>query len=402
MPWYPLSRLRVAVNRAALKVLRFPKPFTLVGADSSLALCRTLARSGIRRIMVVTDGPLLALGILDSMVEALRVGGVTVRVFSEVEPDPGYALVLKGVAELTACRAEAILAVGGGSSIDCAKAIALAHANDCHPAKLTGVWLYALPRRKGLPLYAVPTTAGTGSEATIAAVVSDTGARIKKTIIDPRLVPEMAALDPKLTVGLPPFLTACTGMDALTHAIEAYVSTMATPETDDLARMASTMILRSLPVACENGGTMETRAELLLASCLAGMAFTRAGIGYVHAFAHQLGALYHVPHGLANAIVLPHVLAFGQSACVGRLAELAAAADIGDSNMAAHQRADTFIEHIRRLSVSLRIPSAVQELRADDFDAIIDRAFAEAHGTYAVPRYMDRGAAHRLLRGLLP
>lgn len=399
---HAVSRLRIAINRAALKVLNIPKPFILTGADSSLALCRTVARSGIKRIMVVTDAPLLKLGLLDPMVGALRAAGMVVRVFSEVEPDPGYELVQKGVAELTECGAEAVLTVGGGSSIDCAKAIVLSHANACPPSKLTGLWLYAMPRRKGVPLYAVPTTAGTGSEATIAAIVSDKAARTKKSIIDPKIVPGLAALDPKLTVGLPPFLTACTGMDALTHAIEAYISAMAMPETDEMARTASTMILRSLPATCQNGHDLDAREELLIASCLAGMAFTRAGVGYVHAFAHQLGGLYHLPHGLANAIVLPHVLEFSRSACARRLAEMAAVADIGASGMSADARAETFIAHIRQLSTSLGIPMVVEELRPDDFETIIDRAFAEAHGTYGVPRYLDRGSARRLLQGLLP
>lgn len=399
---YLLSRLRVAINRIALKILRLPKPFTLVGADSSLAMCRMLARSGTKRVMIVTDASLLKLGILEPMMEVLQAAGVTLHVFSEVEPDPGYDLVLKGVAALTESRAEAVLAVGGGSSIDCAKTMVLCHANDCHPSTLTGVWLYALPRRKGLPFYVAPTTAGTGSEATIAAVVSDTASRTKKSIIDPRLVPEVTALDAKLTLGLPPFITACTGMDALTHAVEAYISTMATPETDAMARTATGMILRSLSVACENGQDLAAREEMLLASCLAGMAFTRAGVGYVHAFAHQFGAFYHVPHGLANAVTLPHVLRFVTSASAGRLAELAAVAGIGTQDMSSVERADAFIGHIVRLSSLLGIPTKVPQLREVDFDAIIDRAFFEAHGTYGVPRYMDREAASCMLRELLP
>ena len=302
---YLVSRLCVALNRAALKFLHFPKPFTFVGAGSSLALCRTIANSGIKRVMVITDGPLFRLGILTAMIESLRTAGVEVDVYSDVEPDPGHELVLRGVSRLEQFQAEAVLAVGGGSSIDCAEAIVLCHANACHPSKLTGVWLYALPRKNGLPLFAAPTTAGTGSEVTIAAVVSDKATQTKEAIIDPRMTPSMVALDPQLTAGLPPFLTACTGMDALTHAIEAHLSTMALPETDDMSRIATATILRDLPAACENGLDLAARENMLVASCQAGMAFTRAGVGYVHAIAHQLGALYHVPHGLANAIVLP-------------------------------------------------------------------------------------------------
>jgi alcohol dehydrogenase len=399
---YLVSRLRVAITRTALKYLKFPKPYTFIGAGSSLALCRMIADSGIKRVMVITDGQLFRLGILKAMLKNLQVAGVEVHVYSDVEPDPGHELVLRGVARLEQFRAEAVLAVGGGSSIDCAKAIVLCHANARHPAELTGVWLYALPRKTGLPLYAVPTTAGTGSEVTIAAVVSDRDTQTKKAIIDPRMTPGIVALDPQLTVGLPPFLTACTGMDALTHAIEAYISTMALPETDALSRTATNTILRSLPVACQDGHDLEARENMLLASCQAGMAFTRAGVGYVHAIAHQLGALYHVPHGLANAIVLPHVLEYSKPACAGRLADLAQLAGIGSDAMGARDRAEAFIEHIRSLNAALRIPSVVGELCEEDFETIIERAFAEAHGTYGVPRYMDRKAAYILLRKLLP
>jgi alcohol dehydrogenase class IV len=395
---YLISRLRVAVNRAALKFLNFPKPFTLIGENSSLALCRVIARSGVKRVLIITDAPLFKLGLLEPMLDVFQQLGTEVRVFSDVEPDPDYDLIMRGVACLQQFQAEAVLAVGGGSSIDCAKAIVLSHANACHPAKLTGVWLYALPRKKGLPFYAIPTTAGTGSEVTVAAVVSDKTAQTKKAIIDPKTAPGMVALDARLTAGLPPFLTACTGMDALTHAIEAYISTMAMPETDELARTATAMIISNLPAAFHNGRDMEARENMLVASSLAGLAFTRAGVGYVHAIAHQLGGLYHIPHGLANAIILPYVLEFSKSACLARLAELAKVAHIGADSMGIAERADAFIEHIRHLNATTGIPATVKELRSEDMDTIIERAFAEAHGTYGVPRYMSRSEARAMLQ----
>jgi len=318
-----ISRIRVAVNRVALKILQFPRPFILSGADSSLALCREIAGSGVRRLMLVTDRPLFEMGIVNPALEALRQGGVTVETFCDVEPDPGYEVVLAGVDRLRQCGAEAVLAIGGGSSMDCAKAIVHCHANDAHPSKLAGLWLYALPRRRGLPLYAIPTTAGTGSEVTIVSVVSDKQARIKRTIIDPKLVPGMVALDPRLMAGLPRHITAPTGMDALTHAVEAYLSSLADPETDRLARAATAAIVSQLPRAYADGKDLEARGRMAIASCMAGLAFTRAGVGYVHAIAHQLGALYHIPHGLANAMVMPHVLDYSRSHCAGRLADLA-------------------------------------------------------------------------------
>ncbi len=399
---YLLSRLRVAVNRIVLPFLNFPKPFSFVGPDSSLTLCRSIARSGIKRAMVITDGSLFKLGIVNPLIDTLKEAGIVVDVYSDVESDPGYELVMAGVTRLKQFGAQAVLAVGGGSSIDCAKAIVLCHANDRHPSKLTGLWLYALPRKKGLPFYAIPTTAGTGSEVTIAAVVSDKAAQTKAAIMDPKTVPGMVALDPNLTLGLPPFITAQTGMDALTHAVEAYISTMAQPETDEMARMATAMIIRNLPAVYIDGQNVQAREAMLVASCMAGMAFTRAGVGYVHAIAHQLGGLYHLPHGLANAIVMPAVLDFSKEACAHRLADLARVSGIGQPAMSDLQLADAFIARIRQLNAAMQIPAIVKELRRKDFDTIVGRAFAEAHGTYGVPRYLSKANASTLLYQLLP
>lgn len=398
---YPISRLRVALNALVLRFLGLPKPLSLAGPDSSLTLCRMIASSGVQRILLVTDQALLRLGLAEAMLAALRDQGVAAEVFADVVPDPGYDVVLAGVERLRQCRAEAVLAIGGGSPIDCAKAILLSHANRCHPAKLTGLWLYALPRRKCLPFYAVPTTAGTGSEVTIAAVVSDGEAKSKRAIVDPKMVPAMVALDPRLTTGLPRFVTATTGMDALTHAVEAYLSTMASAETSQLARQASTALLRSLPQVLREPGNLQAREDMLVASCMAGLALTRAGLGYVHAFAHQLGGHYHLPHGMANAILLPAVLEFSKPCCADRLAELARAAGIGTDHDGDAKLADAFIAAILTLGAQLQIPDRVAELRRVDFETIIDHAFAEAHGTYGVPRYMSRPEARRLLESLM-
>ena len=399
---YLISRARVALNAAALPFLTFPKPFAFTGPNAALALCQHIAGTGIRRLLLVTDGPLARLGLLTPLIASLEGAGLAVEVFSEVEPDPGYEVILAGVARLKAGGAEAILAVGGGSSIDCAKAMLLSHANGVHPSRLKGLWLYALPRKKGLPFYAIPTTAGTGSEVTIVAVVSDKQARAKYTILDPKQVPEMVALDPTLMVGLPPQITAPTGMDALTHAVEAYISTTVSPETDDLARSATASIVRSLPVAYAHGQDLEARERMAIASSMAGLAFTRAGVGYIHAIAHQLGALYHVPHGLANAIVMPYVLDFSKSSCAPRLADLARSAGLGGAQASDAELADAFIAHIRAMNQDMEIPDKVRELQREDYGTIIDRAFHEAHGTYAVPRYMDRRDAVALLDELMP
>jgi len=399
---YLLSRIRVGMLGLVGPMLKFPKPFSFVGTDASLSLVREIIGLGVRRVMVITDAQVFQLGLVNPMIELLRSGGVEVRVFSEIEPDPGFELVLKGVEELGKFNPDAVLAVGGGSSIDGAKSILLCHANNCHPSKLTGVWLYSLPRKRGLPFFAVPTTAGTGSEATLAAVVSDKQEQIKYAIIDPKVAPAMVALDPGLMVGLPPFITAPTGMDALTHAVEAYCSTLANDETDELARMASSSIMRNLIIAYSDGHNLEARERMAVASCMAGLAFTRVGVGYIHAIAHQLGGLYHVPHGLANATVMPHVLDFSKAKCASRLADLARVSGIGSPGATDAELADAFIARIRSLNAEMQITSSIRELRREDFDKIIDRAFKEAHGTYGVPRYMSREDATAILEKLLP
>jgi alcohol dehydrogenase class IV len=390
------------MNRMVLKLLQFPRPFIFTGAGSSIDLCRAIASTGVRRVMLITDKPLFDLGIVNPASKALAAAGVSVEVFHDVVPDPGYEVVLGGVERLKRFGADAVLAIGGGSSIDCAKAILHCHANATHPAKLAGLWLYALPRKRGLPLYAVPTTSGTGSEVTIVAVVSDTRGKTKRAIIDPKLVPAMVALDPELMIGLPPHITAATGMDALTHAVEAYVSSLADAQTDALARAATATIVSQLPRAYANGRELEARERMAVASCMAGLAFTRAGVGYVHAIAHQLGGHYHVPHGLANAIVMPHVLDVSKAHCADRLADLARASGLGRDGATDAQLADDFIACIRRMNEAMGIPATVKALRREDFGAIIRSALAEAHGTYGVPRYLSRAEAHALLEKMLP
>lgn len=397
-----LSRIRVRVLGLAERVLNFPKPFSFVGPGASLSLAREIIGLGVKRVMVITDGQLFKLGIVNPLIELMRDEGVEVDVFSEIEPDPGYELVLTGVERLSGFKPDAVIAVGGGSSIDGAKAILLSHANDCHPSKLIGVWLYSRPRKRCLPFFAIPTTAGTGAEVTIAAVVSDKAAQIKYAIIDPKTVPAMVALDPRLMVGLPPFITAPTGMDALTHAVEAYLTTIATAETDELARMASASIMRNLIIAYTDGQNLEARERMAVAATMAGLAFTRVGVGYIHAISHQLGGLYHVPHGVANAIVMPYVLEFSKPNCAQRLAGLARISDIGENGASDEELADAFIARIRKLNADMQIPGFIKELKREDFDRIIDRAFAEAHGTYGVPRYMTRADATTILEKLLP
>ncbi|MGB2817347.1 MAG: iron-containing alcohol dehydrogenase, partial [Burkholderiaceae bacterium] len=289
----------------ATRLLPIPQPTLLVGPGASARLGQAIGAFGHRKILVVSDGVVAGLGLMKSFLDALQAGGTAVVVYDEITPDAPIPLIEKGIDLYRRKGCDAIVAFGGGSVMDAAKTIGLAAANNKHPRKLVGYFkgLHAPP-----PLYAVPTTAGTGSEVTVAAVISDPAHERKLVIADTRIVPQMAALDPLLMAGLPPAVTAATGMDALTHALEAYLGDWSTEYTDRMALAAVAMIFENLPRAYERGGDLVAREQMALASTYAGMAFTRANVGNVHAIAHQLGGKYHTPHGLANAIMLPHVL----------------------------------------------------------------------------------------------
>ncbi len=394
-----VSRIRILALGIVIKVLNIPKPVSFVGPDAALGLCREIAATGAKRLCVVTDAVLVKLGVIDHILLELRTAGVAVEVFDRIEPDPGYATINAGVDFLRKADADAVLAIGGGSSIDGAKAIAACYANDCAPDALVGLFKV---RKTGVPLYAIPTTAGTGSEVTVGAVVSDKAAKLKHAIIDPKLVPSMVALDPRLMTGLPPAITAATGMDALTHAVEAYLSTLANAESDRQAEAATATIVRNLPLAFTNGSDLIVRERMAIGAFMAGLAFTRVGVGYVHGIAHQLGALYHLPHGYANAIVLPHILELSKHSCTPRLANLARRCGIGATGANDLALADAFIAHIRSMNRDMGIPERVKELRREDFGDIVDRAFKEVHGTYAVPKYLSRRECESVLQKMLP
>jgi alcohol dehydrogenase len=254
-----------------------------------------------------------------------------------------------------------------------------------------------------LPLFAVPTTAGTGSEVTVAAVVTDPVAHVKAAVIDPKLVPAAAALDPLLTTGMPKSITAATGMDALTHAVEAYTNRWPHAETAFHAVSAVRMIFANLPRACANGEDIEAREAMLLASFYAGLAFTKAYVGYVHAFSHKVGGMYGVPHGLGNAILLPYVLDFLKDAPLAeqRLAELAIAVGAGKEGEPRAALAQRFVERVRELNRTVGIPEKLEALKAADVPEVARAAMIEAHRDYPVPKNMAPAEAEALLRRCL-
>ncbi len=380
-------------------LLPIPQPTLLVGPGASRRLGETLCGFGHRKLLIVTDPVVAELGLAKGLTDALTAGGARFVTFDRVTADAPLPVIEEGIAFYTKHKCDAVVAFGGGSAMDAAKTIALAVANRKHPRKLVG---YFKGLRAPVPIYAVPTTAGTGSEVTVAAVVSDPASNRKLVIADTRLVPTIAALDPLLMTGLPPAVTAATGMDALTHAIEAFVGKWATAHTDQMALAAVGMIYANLRVAYRTGRNVAAREQMALAATFAGFAFTRANVGYVHAIAHQLGGRYHTPHGLANAIMLPHVLEFLRPAITGRLALLAVRAGVGTARERPAALAKKFLASIVALNRDLRIPTTVEALREDDIPALAKAACWEADTNYPVPRYMSQETCEGLLRKVLP
>ncbi len=283
--------------------------------------------------------------------------------------------------------------------MDCAKGCA---ARVTNPGK-------TIPRMRGLlkvgrkpaTVFAVPTTAGTGSETTIAAVITDPSTHEKYAINDPKLLPPYAVLDPELTVGLPPHITSTTGMDALTHAVEAYVGRSNTKNTIEKAEKAVALIYANLETAYKDGKNVGARANMLLASYYAGIAFTRAYVGYVHAIAHNLGGLYGLPHGLANAVILPYVLDYFGESAHAPLARLADIAGVSSAGQSVTEKAEAFVASIRGLNRRMAIPEGFEQIREEDIPLIVERAFREAHPLYPVPRIMSRAECEALVRRLM-
>jgi alcohol dehydrogenase class IV len=390
-----------ALMKGAGKVTRYipiPQPTLLVGPGSSGRLGELIAGFGHQRLLIVTDAVVAKLGLLKDMTDALTAGGADFVVFDQITPDAPIPLIERGIAFFQEQDCDALIAFGGGSSMDAAKAIAIAVANPKPLRKLAG---YLKGRHNPITLYAVPTTAGTGSEVTVAAVISDPSHQDKVVIVDPRLVPRLAALDPTLMTGLPPAVTAATGIDALTHAVESFVGNWATPYTEGLSLTAVGLIFANLRTAYRDGKNLAAREKMALASTYAGMAFTRANVGYVHAIAHQFGGRYHTPHGLANAIMLPHVLRYSAPAIVPRLAQLAVRAQLGEAHERDDDLAERFLDAVEQLNRDLGIPTHLEALQEADIPDLARAACHEAEVGYPVPRYMSQEVCEGIIRKVL-
>jgi alcohol dehydrogenase len=389
--WFKLKHeLYLAFVGVLMKLAPGSSYMLFAGEQSSTQLCRYMARAGCRKVLVVTDKPLVELGICGRAIAGFEGTEVETVLFDGVLPDPTFQIVDEGLQALQANACDSILAIGGGSSIDAAKIISLAGSNPGDPRDYVG---FGKIKQAVVPLYAIPTTSGTGSEATAGAVISDTTTHEKSIIADGKLLPGAAALDPSLLVGLPPHITAATGMDALTHAVEAYIGRWDAGDCLEKAATAIPMIFKHLPVAYADGANIEARDAMAHASYMAGQAINQVNVGNVHAIAHQLGGTYGIPHGLANAMVLPHILELSLPAANERLTELARL--IGKTS------ATEFIDAVRKLSAEVGIIPTSDKLQEQDFGPIVERAVNEGAG-YPAPHLMNAADVTGILQQLLP
>lgn len=363
--------------------LPWRKAIRVEGAGAIQRIPALLNREGVKRPMVVTDPGLMAAGVAPAVLQVLKEAALPYGLYDTVASNPTIALVEELVTAYRQEGCDGFVAIGGGSSMDAAKAAA---ARIARPGKsirqMSGLLRVG---RKLPPFLAVPTTAGTGSETTIAALITDEQTHHKAALMDLHLIPKYAILDPALTVGLPPQITAATGMDALTHAIEAYLCwTYNTKESLRYAEEAVSIIFANLERAYADGGDLTARMNMLTASYLAGFAFTRAGVGNVHAIAHTLGGLYNTPHGLANAVILPVVLEDYGPAVWPRLARLADLAGVRREG-SVEERAATFLQAIRDMNHRMGIPAGFDFIREEDIPQMVAWAGAEANPLYPVP-----------------
>ena len=338
---------------------------SLFGPGCSKEVGERAHNLGAKKVLIVTDEGLFKFGVADTIASYLKAANVDYHIFPGAEPNPTDINVLKGVQAYNDNQCDFIISLGGGSSHDCAKGIGLVTAGGGNIRDYEGIDKSTVPMT---PLIAINTTAGTASEMTRFCIITNTDTHVKMAIVDWRCTPLMAIDDPKLMVAKPAGLTAATGMDALTHAVEAYVSTAANPITDACAEKAITMISQWLSPAVANGENIEARDAMSYAQYLAGMAFNNASLGYVHAMAHQLGGFYNLPHGVCNAILLPHVCEFNLIACPDRYAKIAELMGIDIQHLTVNEAAYAAINAIRELSVSIGIPSGLAELNVKESD----------------------------------
>ena len=397
----PLKKLycRVFQNifKFALPFLPYRNP-EIIG--SLKAVPDVLKKKKCENVLIITDAGIHKLGLTERLEKALTDNDISYTLYDKTVPNPTTDNVDEALTLYKENNCKAIIGFGGGSSMDCAKAVGARVAKPHQSlAKMKGI----LKVHKKLPLLiAVPTTAGTGSETTLAAVIVDSKTRHKYAINDFPLIPRYAVLDPKVTLSLPPFITATTGMDALTHAVEAFIGNSTTPGTRRNALDAVQLIFENLDTAYTDGTNKDARRNMLRASYFAGCAFTKSYVGYVHAVAHSLGGQYNVPHGLANAVLLPYVLeAYGKT-IYKKLAVLAVAAGVAHKDTPVEEAALNFIQAIKDMKVRFGIGDYIPDIKEEDIPKLSHYADKEANPLYPVPVLMDAKELEKFYYMLMP
>ena len=369
------------------------------GAGAVKAVAEEITARGFKKAFVASDPDLIKFGVSKKVTDVLNDAGIAYEMFSEIKPT--IQNVQSGVEAFKASGADCIVAIGGGSSMDTAKAIGIIIKNPefADVRSLEGV---APTKNKCVPIIAVPTTAGTAAEVTINYVITDAEKNRKMVCVDVHDIPVVAVVDPDMMSSMPKGLTAATGMDALTHAVEAYIGHSNTKDTSEKAEVATKLIFENLEEAYKNGKDLHAREQMLLASHYAGIAFTRAYVGNVHAIAHNLGGFYGVPHGLANAIILPYVLDFYGETAYERLARLCECAGVAKAGQTDEQKALDFIQAIRDMNARMNIPDKIDKIQEKDIETIAKRACKEANPLYPVPRIMDLDDCIAIIHRLMP
>ena len=372
-------------------------PEYIEGAGCVVKLPEQIKEKGLKKVLFVSDPGLMKIGLPKRLLDALDAAGVEYAMYTDVQPNPTSDNVEAGFKVYRDNNCEGIIAMGGGSPMDCAKGVAakIAHPNKT-VAQLQGILKV---HKRIVPFWAIPTTSGTGSETTVAAVITDSTTHHKASINDPSILPRYAVLDPELTVGLPPFITATTGMDALCHAVESYTNwTYCTRLEKDLSKKAVRLIYDNLLKVYKDGSDIEGRQNMQFASFYAGRSFTRGCVGYVHAVGHTLGGLYGVAHGLAMSVILPHVMRQFGPAVYKRLADLA---DVcGMEGKDDQEKALKFIDWIDDMKKQMNLPAGLDMIKDEDIPQIITWADKEANPLYPVPVIWQREDFEKLIRTL--
>jgi len=346
---------RITTFQTTARIVMGPGSIENIGAE--------IKRLGASQVLVVTDPGLVKTGLVDKLERLLQAAGLSFTRFDEVEADPSYETAVKAAQRLAEDKADLIVGIGGGSAQDVAKVSSILATNVGPVSEYFGIDLVPSP---GLKLILIPTTAGTGSEVTPIAILSDHHEKLKKGIVSAHLFPSVAILDPLLTLGLPPQVTAATGMDALIHAVEAYTSKNASPMTDLLAIQAIRLVYGSIRTAFSNGTDVEARGKMLEGSMLAGMAFANAGVTAVHAFAYPIGAEFHIPHGVANSIMLVPVMEFNMLGNIPKFAYLAEVLGENVAGLSPREAALKAVDALRVLSRDLRVPERLSAFGVKD------------------------------------